>query len=272
MGPRRNPRGALRVRILTIGVGTASDSGVSPYAHGAANRTGRCEQSERADASPPHRQPPKRMRSSRRAQDPPQRRRCHATSTPQPRSPSGGPHGPLEREPSQTGDLRLARLRRCRNRHRHGGRHEDDRHEQQQHGRPVCAGGPDPQARGVQAVWSPHRDRGRPEQAPDDLQSRIPGSDKRRSADCRSPVKRPQPALAAWSGRPGSGIERRPHGPGRMGHERQAQGRREADRSAYHCSEIGCCPAPGLLHRRGRCREFGQGADKAVQRPARTGG
>ena len=39
MGPRRNPRAALQVRILTIGVGGASDSGVSPYAHGTANRT-----------------------------------------------------------------------------------------------------------------------------------------------------------------------------------------------------------------------------------------
>ena len=39
MRPRRKRRGALQVRILTAYVGTASDAGVSPYAHGAANRT-----------------------------------------------------------------------------------------------------------------------------------------------------------------------------------------------------------------------------------------
>ena len=182
------------------------------------------------------------MGSWRRAPEPPQRRRCHATSTPQPRSPSRGPDGPLEREPSQAGDLRLARVRDRRDRHRHGGRYEDDRSEQQQHRRPVGAGGPDPQGRWVQAVRAADRDRGRAEPAPDGRQPRVPGCGRRRGADRRSDVERPQPALAAWPGQPGPGLARRAHGARRMGHERQAQGGREADRPADLGGRLGRLP------------------------------
>ena len=72
----------------------------------------------------------------------------------------------------------------------------------------------------------------------------VPGGDRRRGADRRSHVERPQPALAARPGKPRPGLARRAHRARRMGHERQAQGRREADRPADRGGRLGRRPAP----------------------------
>ena len=214
------------------------------------------------------------MRSSRRAQDPPQRRRCHATSTPQPRSPSRGPHGPLEREPSQ--DSRSSAGSRSSSPRSSSARPSARRRSTRATTTPSAR----PQRAdqilkhgGFTQSGPADRDRGRPEQAPDDRRSRIPGSDRTTCADGRSLRQ----TSTTCAGRMSQANRDQVSRDGRTalvewdmsGKLKAAEKQIDPLTSAV---AIGRRAAPGLLHRRGRCRQLGQGADQAVQRAARTGG
>ena len=169
----------------------------------------------------------------------------------------------------KTRDLRLARVRDRGDRDRHGGRSEDDRSAEQQR-RPGPPGDQilkqggftqsDPLTE-IVVVQSKHQTVADPA-----FRAAWPTC-----ADGRAVSQRPQPALAASASEPRPGLARRAHRARRMGHERDAQGRREADRPAHRARSRRSARRTPVLRRRGRRGQLRQGADQAVQLAARAG-
>ncbi len=181
------------------------------------------------------------------------------------------PHGQMEREPPQARDLRMAGVRHVRDRDRHGRGSEDDRRPEQQRG-PGAPRRPDPRAGRLHHVRPVDRVRVDREPQAHDPRPRVSGGrPRRRARGLAVQESDPQPPLAARPREQRSGHPRRPHRGRRMGHERDAQVRREPNRPADERRRLGGEGPPALLRRRGGRRQLGQGAQQDVQPAARAG-
>ena len=121
------------------------------------------------------------------------------------------PNGPLERDPPQDSDLRLACVRDRVGRHRHRRRPGLDRPAGHQR-RPGAQGRPDPERGRLHAVGPLDGDRRRPEQEPDGRGCRVPRHGQCRGRRRRAVQLRAPAALAART-RPTAARSRRTGAP-----------------------------------------------------------
>ena len=143
--------------------------------------------------------------------------------------------------------------------------------EQRRQRRPGAPRRPHPQGRRLPGRPA-DRDRAGPEQDAHGRRPRVPRRRQRRRGTRTALQDDQEPPLAVRPGARRPGLDGRPHGDGRVGHEgRQRRSPTKHIDALTAATDKRGEGAPGLLRRRGRLDQLRQGARQDVQRAARAG-